>query len=211
MNGRPGPRGGLEYPQTRRVDHVDTYFGTKVPDPYRWLEDDIRSSKEVADWVAAENQRDLRLPGRRSPQREPIRRRLTELWNFAQYSCGLQGRRPVLLLQERRPAKPARALRDGHAGGRAAGRCWTPTPGPRTARSPWAASAPATTAATWPIAAPRPAPIGPPGTSWRSPPARCCPTSCAGPSSPRPRGPRTARASSTAATRSRRRAPSSRP
>ena len=55
------------------------------------------------------------------------------------------------------------------------GRCWTPTPGPRTARSPWAGWASATTAATWPTAAPRPAPTGPPGTCWRSPPARLLP------------------------------------
>ena len=45
----------LDYPETRRVDQVDDYHGTKVPDPYRWLEDDVRESKEVADWVAAEN------------------------------------------------------------------------------------------------------------------------------------------------------------
>ena len=32
----------IEYPRTRRVKHVDEYFGVKVADPYRWLEDDVR-------------------------------------------------------------------------------------------------------------------------------------------------------------------------
>jgi prolyl oligopeptidase len=39
----------VAYPVTRRVDQVDTLHGTKVEDPYRWLEADIRTSKEVAD------------------------------------------------------------------------------------------------------------------------------------------------------------------
>ena len=43
----------LQYPNTRRVDHVDTYFGVKVPDPYRWLEDD--NAPETMKWVEAEN------------------------------------------------------------------------------------------------------------------------------------------------------------
>ncbi len=45
----------IVYPNTNRVDHVDTYFGTKVEDPYRWLEADVRHSPEVAEWVTAEN------------------------------------------------------------------------------------------------------------------------------------------------------------
>ncbi|MHC4180552.1 MAG: S9 family peptidase, partial [Planctomycetota bacterium] len=76
----------IEYPQTRRGDQVDVYHGTKVADPYRWLEDDVRKSKEVADWVAAENKITFRylesIPGRGR-----IRRRLTELWNYARYSA----------------------------------------------------------------------------------------------------------------------------
>jgi prolyl oligopeptidase len=79
----------VQYPITRRVDHVDTYFGTRVPDPYRWLEADIRSSKEVAAWAAAENKVTYRYL-EAIPQRNKIRRRLTELWNFAQYASPMK-------------------------------------------------------------------------------------------------------------------------
>ena len=75
----------IEYPKTRRVDHVDTYFGVKVADPYRWLEQDVRGSQEVRDWVAAENKLTFRYL-ESIPEREKIRRRLTELWNYPQYS-----------------------------------------------------------------------------------------------------------------------------
>ncbi|WP_188055829.1 prolyl oligopeptidase family serine peptidase [Sphingosinithalassobacter sp. CS137] len=43
------------YPETRRVDVVEEQFGVQVADPYRWLEGDVRSEREVADWVAAQN------------------------------------------------------------------------------------------------------------------------------------------------------------
>jgi prolyl oligopeptidase len=76
----------LVYPNTKRVDHVDDYHGVKVPCPYRWLEDDVRESKEVADWVAAENLVTEAYLSR-IPQRLEIKRRLTELWNFEKYSA----------------------------------------------------------------------------------------------------------------------------
>ena len=43
------------YPPTRRVDQVDTLHGVQIEDPYRWLEADIRTSGEVADWVAKQS------------------------------------------------------------------------------------------------------------------------------------------------------------
>src|SRR5262245_2814577 len=75
----------FSYPPTRRVDHTDDYHGTKVPDPYRWLEDDVRTSKEVADWVTAQNKLTFGYLETIS-EREPIKKRLTELWNYERYS-----------------------------------------------------------------------------------------------------------------------------
>jgi prolyl oligopeptidase len=76
----------LQYPKTKRVDHVDDYHGVKVLDPYRWLEEDVRSSKEVAEWVEAEN-KVTEAYLKTIPEREAIRKRLTELWNFERYSA----------------------------------------------------------------------------------------------------------------------------
>ncbi|HEV3144234.1 MAG TPA: prolyl oligopeptidase family serine peptidase [Gemmataceae bacterium] len=75
----------IHYPQTRRVDHVDTYHGTTVLDPYHWLEDDVRKSDEVRKWVEAENKVTFGYL-EQIPQREGIKRRLTELWNYERYS-----------------------------------------------------------------------------------------------------------------------------
>ncbi len=44
----------IAYPPTRRVDQVDEQFGVKVADPYRWLENDVRTDPEVRAWVDAE-------------------------------------------------------------------------------------------------------------------------------------------------------------
>ena len=69
----------LPYPETERGGVVDDYFGTKVADPYRWLEDDL--SEATAAWVEAENAvTDDYLS--QIPFRDAIRERLTELWNY---------------------------------------------------------------------------------------------------------------------------------
>ncbi|MCD4747673.1 MAG: prolyl oligopeptidase family serine peptidase [Bacteroidales bacterium] len=73
---------GINYPVTNKVDHVDDYFGTKVADPYRWLEDD--NSEETAEWVKAENAiTDAYLA--EIPFRENINKRLTEIWDYPKY------------------------------------------------------------------------------------------------------------------------------
>ncbi|MEE2718693.1 MAG: prolyl oligopeptidase family serine peptidase [Planctomycetota bacterium] len=72
---------GIEYPETPRVDHVDVLHGTTVADPYRWLEEDVRADRAVSDWVDAQN---VVTNGYLSsiPQRDAIRNRLGELWNY---------------------------------------------------------------------------------------------------------------------------------
>lgn len=76
----------VRYPETKKVDHVDDYFGTKVPDPYRWLEDDVRTSKEVADWVEAQNKVTTAYL-EAIPERNYIKQRITDLFNFEKYSA----------------------------------------------------------------------------------------------------------------------------
>ncbi len=69
----------LVYPQTRKVDQVDDYFGVKVPDPYRWLEDD--NSEETKKWVEEQNRLTFSYL-EKIPYREKIRARLKEIYNY---------------------------------------------------------------------------------------------------------------------------------
>jgi len=71
-------------PATKTVDQIDTYHEVKVADPYRWLEDDVRTSKEVAQWVEDENKH-TQAYLEAIPQREAIRKRLTKLWDFEKF------------------------------------------------------------------------------------------------------------------------------
>lgn len=72
--------------QTKKVDHTDDYHGTKVADPYRWLETDVRTAPEVAAWVAAENKVTEAFLGS-IPERDALRKRLTDLWNYEKFSA----------------------------------------------------------------------------------------------------------------------------
>ena len=73
----------LQYPETRTVDHVDTYHGTKVPDPYRWLEDD--TSADTAKWVEAQNKVTFGYL-EQIPFRKQLFARLQKLYDYAKYS-----------------------------------------------------------------------------------------------------------------------------
>ena len=79
----------MNYPTTRKSDHVDTYHGVTVPDPYRWLEDD--NSPETLSWVKAQNQHTFTYL-EAIPFREQIKQRLQQLYNFPKYGiparCG---------------------------------------------------------------------------------------------------------------------------
>ena len=78
----------LKYPPTRKTDTVDTYFGTKVSDPYRWLEDD--RSEETAAWVQQQNKITEDYISK-IPFRGEIKNRLTELWNYPKSSVPFKG------------------------------------------------------------------------------------------------------------------------
>ena len=109
---------GLVYPETKSVGQYDDYHGTKVHDPYRWLEDDVRESEDVAAWVKAQN--DVTFDYLKSlPGRDKIEERITELWNYEKISApskeggryyffrndGLQNQ-SVLYMQETLDAEP---------------------------------------------------------------------------------------------------------
>jgi prolyl oligopeptidase len=74
----------LPYPQTKKVDTVTTYFGTKVPDPYRWLEND--QAPDTKSWVQEENKVTQNYLAQ-IPFRETIRKRLETLWNYEKFGA----------------------------------------------------------------------------------------------------------------------------
>ncbi len=69
----------VKYPETKKVDTVDTYFGEAVADPYRWLEDD--SSAETEAWVKSQNEATFDYLDN-IPYREELKERLSKLWNY---------------------------------------------------------------------------------------------------------------------------------
>ncbi len=106
----------LEYPPTHKGDTIDDYHGTKIADPYRWLEDD--NSAETKAWVESQNKVTFGFL-ETIPERAKIRERLTKLWNYERfgvpyreggryfftYNSGLQNQR-VLLVADSLTGKP---------------------------------------------------------------------------------------------------------
>ncbi len=72
----------IVYPHAKKVDSADVYFGHKVEDPYRWMEDD--NSVETADWVSAEN-KITRNYLDKIPFINELKDRLTEIWNYPKF------------------------------------------------------------------------------------------------------------------------------
>ena len=72
------------YPESKKVDTVDTYFGVDVSDPYRWLEDDL--SAETTDWVKSQNKVTFSYLDK-IPYREKLKTRLSELYNYERVSA----------------------------------------------------------------------------------------------------------------------------
>ncbi|WP_223648350.1 prolyl oligopeptidase family serine peptidase [Hymenobacter psoromatis] len=113
----------MPYPAARRDPRPDTYFGTDVPDPYRWLED--ADSAETTAWVRAENEVTFAYLDQ-IPFRTELRERLTQLWNYARYGVpsqegkllifskndGLQNQAVVYALPPGQPLSAAEVLLD---------------------------------------------------------------------------------------------------
>ena len=69
----------ITYPTTNKGETVDTYFDTKLPDPYRWLEDD--KSAETGAWVKAQNEVTYGYLSQ-IPFRDALKARMEKLWNY---------------------------------------------------------------------------------------------------------------------------------
>ena len=74
----------ITYPATAKVEQTDDYFGTKIADPYRWLE--IDTAKNTEAWVKEQNAVTKAYLDK-IPFRDKIRKRLTELWNYPKFSA----------------------------------------------------------------------------------------------------------------------------
>ncbi|OQY72729.1 MAG: S9 family peptidase [Ignavibacteriales bacterium UTCHB3] len=79
---KPAEAQHFKYPETKKVDVTDDYHGTKIADPYRWLEDD--NSPETKAWVEAQNKTTQEYLAK-IPFRNKLKERLTELFDYEKY------------------------------------------------------------------------------------------------------------------------------
>ncbi len=75
---------GFKYPKAKKVDQVDDYHGIKVSDPYRWMEDTMSADTQA--WIEAQNTLTQSYLDS-IPEREKIKERLTEIWNYERISA----------------------------------------------------------------------------------------------------------------------------
>jgi len=80
--GRTAVAGSIDYPETKKGEVIDTVHGIKIPDPYRWLEDD--NAEDTKAWVKAQNEVTFGYLDT-IPERDAIKKRLTELWNYERF------------------------------------------------------------------------------------------------------------------------------
>ena len=91
---KPGAFTGT-YPTTKTVAQTDDFFGTKVSDPYRWLEND--TAADTKHWV----QQQVAVTAAylsQIPFRDAIKKRLTEIWNYEKFSAPFKEGRFYLFL-----------------------------------------------------------------------------------------------------------------
>ena len=74
----------IKYPETKKASQEDDYFGTKVADPYRWLEND--NSEETKEWVTEAENKITHEYLSSIPFCDKVKKRLEEMWNYAKYS-----------------------------------------------------------------------------------------------------------------------------
>jgi prolyl oligopeptidase len=103
----------ITYPETPRIDVVEEHFGHRIVDPYRWLEQDARGDRRVADWVAAQNAVTqgylAALPGRNI-----FRNRLAALLDYEQFSIPIKrGGRYFFTRHSGQDNQPILIMRDG--------------------------------------------------------------------------------------------------
>lgn len=84
MLSAPSAKAQLAYPSTQKVDQSDTYFGTSVQDPYRWLEDDKSDATKA--WVTAQNKVTFDYLDK-IPYRKQFRESIEKLFNYPKYSA----------------------------------------------------------------------------------------------------------------------------
>src|SRR5215203_2627048 len=75
---------GISYPKAKKAEQVDTFHGTTVADPYRWMEE--TTSADTQAWIEEQN-KITNAYFETIPERAKIKARLTELWNYERYGA----------------------------------------------------------------------------------------------------------------------------